>query len=209
MDAAEFTTTVREECDRELSRLGSEKALVAATAARLEDERVLGSAADAEQRAIETFEEWSATEADDEAQAAFERVLERERDHLDRIAERLEERPEPEVDELHAHLRGLDDTVERVAAGIVARSMVASRSLLQTINYFVNESDESTAELFRELRAETDEQVESGARLLAELCTEDAQWERAETAAVETVRIAYEAYADTLEGMGIDPRPVC
>ncbi len=211
MNETEFIETVRGACDQELSRLGSEKALVASTAAQLDDEHVLESAARAERRAIDTFEGWATTEDDTEAQAAFERVLGQERDHLDRIAERLEGTPaaETEADDLHEYLRGLDDAVERVAAGMVARSLVASKSLLQTINYFINESDESTADLFREVRAETDEQVESGARLLADLCTEDAQWDRAERAAVETIELAYEEYADALEGMGIDPKPVC
>ncbi|WP_254536893.1 rubrerythrin family protein [Halomarina litorea] len=209
MNEEEFTATVREECAQELDRLGSEKALVATTAAQLEDDRVLESAAQAEQRAIETFEQWSTTEANTEAQTTFERILGQEQDHYDRIAEHLETVSEADEDELHEYLRGLDDAIERVAAGVVARGMVSSRSLLQTINYFVNESDEATADLFRDIRAETDEQVESGARLLADLCAEDAQWERAQTAAVQTIQLAYEEYAESLEGMGIDPKPVC
>lgn len=209
MNAAEFTATLREECDRELDRLGSEKALIATTAAQLEDERVLESAARAERRAIQTFEGWSTTESDAEARATFERILGQERDHFDRIDAHLDGTPEAEEDALHTYLRDLDDAIERVAAGVVARSMVASRSLLQTINYFINESDESTADLFREIRRETDEQVESGADLLDDLCTDDDQWERARAAAVQTIQIAYEEYAESLEGMGIDPKPVC
>ncbi|WP_254546378.1 rubrerythrin family protein [Halomarina pelagica] len=211
MDADEFTATVREECERELDRLGSEKALVAATAARLDREHVLASAARAELRAVETFESWAASESAEAARAAFVDAAEREREHADRVVALLDEdvEPDPDADPLHEYLRGLDSTAERVAAGMVGRPMVTDRTLLQTINFFVNESDERTADRFRELRGETREMVEEGARLLEEVCEGDDDWERAEEAAVEVVERAYEEYAETLEGMGVDPRPVC
>lgn len=210
MEPQSFVASLRETHGTELDRLGSEKALVAATDAQLDRERVLAAAAAAELRAAETFERWAADESDADARAAFERVADAERDHADRIRERADGAADlPATDALHDYLRGLDDTVERVAAGMVARPMVASRSLLQTINFFVNESEEPTADLFRELRAETDELVESGADLLADRCAGDADRERAREAADEAIERAYEEYADSLEGMGIDPKPVC
>jgi hypothetical protein len=218
MDATEFTATVRERRGTELDRLGSEKALVAATSARLDAEHVLAAATETEARAVETFEAWASDARPDAAgdadpRAAFERVADAEREHYERIVERLDD-PDavdasPDADAVHAFLRDLDDPVERVAAGMVARPMVASRSLLQTINFFVNEADESSAATFREIRAETDAMVDEGADLLESLCTTDEEWTRAEEAASETVARAYEAYAETLDGMGIDPKPVC
>jgi hypothetical protein len=211
-DAEGFLDAVREECATELDRLGSEKALIATTAAHLERERVLGTALAAELRAAETFETWADEEADDRARALFERVAATERTHADRVRELGDpESLEPDTapDALHEQLRGLEGTVERVAAGAVARPLVASRSLLQVVNFFVNEADSAGAGTFRELRAETDELPPEGAALLAELCADDGDWERALTAATDAVTAAYREYADTLEGMGVDPKPVC
>jgi hypothetical protein len=211
-DADGFPEAVREECATELDRLGSEKALIATTAARLERERVLETALAAELRAAETFEGWAADETDDRARALFERVAATERAHADRVRELGDlEAPdtEPEPDALHGRLRGLEGSVERVAAGAVARPLVASRSLLQVVNFFVNEADNAAAGTFRELRTETDELPPEGAALLGELCTDASDWERALTAATDAVTAAYREYADTLEGMGVDPKPVC
>lgn len=208
----EFLAAVREECATELDRLGSEKALIATTAARLEPERVLGTALAAELRAAETFDAWADDETDDRARALFERVAATEREHADRVRELgdLEEpAPHPGPDALHEQLRGLDGTVERVAAGAVARPLVASRSLLQVVNFFVNEADSASAATFRGLRAETDQLPPEGAALVAELCADDGDWKRALMAAVDAVEAAYREYADTLEGMGVDPKPVC
>lgn len=218
MDASEFTATVREERATELDRLGSEKALVAATDARLDADRVLASAARTERRAAETFDRWAESAATDEVRDAFERVADRERAHHDRIAEHVDGTEDADAvdadaaadpDALHAYLRELDDSVERVAAGMVARPLVASRSLLQTINFFVNEADESAAATFREIRSETDAMADDGAELLESICGSDDDWERAERAALETVDRAYREYADSLENLGIDPKPVC
>ncbi|MFC6836878.1 rubrerythrin family protein [Halomarina ordinaria] len=209
MDPDTFVSTVRAECATELDRLGSEKALVATTAAHLDREHVLTAAARAERRAATTFETWAEREDEAAAREAFERVADRERQHAARVEDHLDGEVEATADALHEHLRGCDSTVERAAAGMVGRSLVTDRTFLQTINFFVNESDEAAANLFRELRSETDEQVEDGAALLDDLCGRDEDWERAREAAVAVVELAYEEYADALEGMGIDPRPVC
>lgn len=95
-----------------------------------------------------------------------------------------------------------------MAAGLVARPLVASRSLLEVINFFVNEGDADAAAVFRELRAETDEQVVAGGEVLATVCPDDDR-EWALDAAEAAVDAAYDEYAETLEGFGIDPKPVC
>ena len=212
MDGDTLVETVRDRTATELDRLGSEKALVATTAAKLDREHVLAATLAAERRAAATFEAWSDDEADADARAAFERVAATERDHAERVAALLDDPAvdvDPAPDPLHAHLRGLDATPERVAAGLVARPLVSSRSLLQVINFFVNEADEAAADTVREFRAETDALVDDGAALLETCCTDADDWERAVDAAAEAVRIAYDEYAETLRGMGVDPAPVC
>lgn len=210
MDSSEFIEAVRADNETALDRLGSEKALVATTRAALDRETVLETAAAAEARAAVTFEEWADDEADDEARAAFAETADSERDHSEQVSALGEmDAGDPSPDALHDYLRGLDDTAARVGAGLVARPLVASRSLLQVINFFVNEGDNAAAETFRDLRAETDEQVEAGAALLEQVSESDDDWERAAMAASEAIDAAYAEYADSLDSLGIDPKPVC
>lgn len=116
------------------------------------------------------------------------------------------------ADPVYDYLGRLEGTVERVAAGLVGRPLVDSRTFLQVVNFFLNEGDTGKTELFREIRGEIDDLVEEGATLLNGVSDTDrdtGDWERAREAADETIRLAYREYADTLEGMGLDPKPVC
>lgn len=217
MDASTVLDAVREACATELDRLRSDKALIALTEAELETERVLVEAARAELRAHETFGAWADDEPHDAAREAFEAVAETEREHADRILENLHDEdaadavsdPGPDPDALHEYLRGLDDSAERVGAGLVGRPLVASASLLQCINFFENEADPTTANLFRDLRSDTDDLPDRGVALLETVCETDDDLERARDAATGAVETAYREYVDSLEGMGIDPKPVC
>ncbi|MFC7172975.1 hypothetical protein ACFQL0_05665 [Haloplanus litoreus] len=89
MDGDTLVETVTGDRATELDRLGSEKSLVATTAARLDRASVLAAADAAERRAAETFAAWAADESDDAARAAFERVAAQERDHAERVADLL------------------------------------------------------------------------------------------------------------------------
>lgn len=212
MDATAFLEAVREENATPLDRLGSERALVATTAASIDRRTVLETSVAAEARAAATFEAWADDEDDDTVRGAFADAAALEREHL----ERVESLPETgtfdrdvEPDALHAHLRGLDATVDRVGAGLVGRPLVASRTLLQVINFFVNEGDSRAADRFRELRAETDEQATTGAELVLDRWEDRQARERAQAAAGHAITVAYEEYADRLSEMGVDPKPVC
>ncbi|PSQ42362.1 hypothetical protein BRD14_04735 [Halobacteriales archaeon SW_5_68_122] len=207
MDGADFVETVRESNATALDRLGSDKALIATTNAALGRERVLEAAAAAEARAAVTFESWADNEADDRTREAFREAAARERDHHERVvALGVEGAADPPPDALHEYLRGLADTGERAAAGLVGRPLVASRSLLQVINFFVNEGDRTAAETFRDLRAETDDRVAAGGDVVAAVCEGEAP---AEAAASQAIEAAYGEHVDSLEALGIDPKPVC
>ena len=222
MDATSFTDAVAAANETELDRLGSQQALVALTDADLDAGTVLRAAAESERTAGETFAGWADTESDAAARETFSRIAERERDHFERVVDELREfesgassedaaadyEPSGEADPMHDYLRGLDDAVER-AAGLVGRSLVGYRTQLQLVNFFVNEADERRAELFRELREETRAGADAGVDLLADRCGSDRDWERAQDTATRTIRVAYEDYAETLEAMGLDPRPIC
>lgn len=210
MDGSTFVETVQRSKATQIERLGKEKALVATTNASLERAAVLTAAAHAEARARDTFETWATDESNERAREAFETVAATERDHYERVVEMLDSEPSPpEPDPLHRYLRGLDSTVERVGAGLVGRPLAAERTLLQVVNFFLNEADNPGADTFRTIRSETAATVDTGAEVLEAVCDDDADWVLAQQAAEGAIQTAYDEYAETLEGLGIDPKPVC
>ncbi|ESP88575.1 hypothetical protein [Candidatus Halobonum tyrrellensis] len=225
MDAATFRDRLETEKATELDRLGSNKSLVALTDAALEAGVVLRAAADSEHAAHVTFSGWAADadgggDADgsgDGARDLFAWVADREATHRDRVVDSLaalddgaDYEPSDGGDggPMHAYLRERADPIERVAAGLVGRPLVSVRSHVQVVSFFVNEADETRADLFRELRAETEEELDRGLAYLDDHCEGD-DWERARMVAEYTVQLAYDDYADALGRLGIDVKPVC
>lgn len=210
MNGEELVAAVREAKGTELDRLGSEKALVAETAATLDPDAVLGTTAASAARAAGTFEAWADDESDERVREAFADAAQRERGHYESIVAAMVGEPGgSDVDTLHEHLRSLDRTVERVAAGLVGQPLVTSRTLLQVVNFFVNEGDTARTEQFRDIRAETDDLLEAGITVLEEVCVTDEDWTHARESAEEAIAVAYREYASILDEMGLDPKPVC
>lgn len=210
MDAEQFLETIREERATELDRLGSEKSLIAETGAILDPATVLRTAAAGERRAQKTFEQWAADERDEAVSQVFEAIAEREREHYELVMTDLDDKSvTADVDALHEHLRDLDGTVERLAAGMVGRPLVSARTLLQMVNFFINEADTANADRFRELRRDTETIPPEGAKLLVKHCKTDCAWNIARESATQAIDVTYEEYAETLLEMGVDPKPVC
>ena len=210
MDAAGFRDAVESAAQTELDRLGSSKLLVGLTDADLSEEAVLRVAADSEAAAAQVFEEWADDASTAELTEAFASVAATERNHLDRVLAELDEYEPSGTGAMHDHLRQQEEAAERVAAGFVGRGLVAQRTHTQIISFFVNEADERLADLFRELKSDTDDQIDQGATLLVDLADGDEDvWESGKSAAVSTIHVAYEEYANSLEDMGINPKSVC
>lgn len=228
MGGQSLVERVREERATELGRVGSDKYLVAATGADLSIGPVLRAMAQSAATGREVFGDWAdeadadgtdAGESDGdgtaEAAAAFARAAETERDHYDRIAAELrdraddDERPAPEDGPVREALEEAAETPERIGAGLIGRSLVADRTHLQAVNFFVNEGDRDRADLFRDLRSDHADRVDDAAALLERACESDEDWDRAAAAAERVVEAAYREYADALESMGLDPKPVC
>jgi hypothetical protein len=210
MDGDTFRESVEESKATQLDRLGSSKLLVALTEARIERERVLEVAAHSEHAARETFRAWAADEPHDGARAAFEAVAEQEDTHLERVLAALgADLDLADGGPMHAYLRGREDTIERVASGMVGRPLVSLRTHTQIIGFFVNEADESTADLFRDLKSETADVIDDGILLLDDLCEDEDDWERAGMVAEYVIQVAYDDYADSLTGMGLGVKDVC
>ena len=210
MDGEAFVSELEAAKATELDRLGSSKLLVALTEANLDEERVLQVAAASEHAAAETFHGWAADEPDDGAREAFSDVAAQEDDHEARVVAHLDGfEPPTAPGPMHAYLRGREDTVERIATGMVARPLVSRRTHNQVIGFFVNEADREMADLFRELKADTQAVIETGTTLLAARCDDEDDWERARATAEYLIQVAYDDYADGLAEMGLDPKPIC
>jgi hypothetical protein len=209
MDAEEFTDAVRTTTETELSRLGSSKSLYAATGGEMEPAAVLRAAATAEHHAAETFAGWADAETDSDAASAWTEAADEEREHYETVLAELDGDHDPgAVPAVHERLRAAGDTVER-AGGFVGRVLASDASKGQMIGFFTGQADPTTASLFRELRADLDAQLDRGQDVLAAVCEDEADWERAETAAVAAIEAAYGEYVDSLESMGVNPKPVC
>ena len=209
MDADELVETVRKERETALSRLGSSKSLYAATRGEMEAGAVLEAAANAEYDAHETFSTWADDEDHDAAREAFETTAAEEHDHYERVLEHLDEfDPALDPSAMQEVLRGYDDTVSR-AGGFLGRVLATEKSKSQMTGFFVGQADPQTAQLFRELKADVDEQLKRATALLSEVCDSEEDWKRAEEAAGETIGAAYEEYTESLESMGVNPKPVC
>ena len=210
MNADDLRTGVETANETELGRLGSSKLLLALTDAELDRESVLRAAAASEVAARETFSAWAADEPHDVAADLFADIADQEQRHYERVVDLLGEDVEsPGRGPMHAYLREREGTAQRLAGGLLGRTLVSDRTHLQVINFFINEADEATADVFRDLRTETREAQDQGLALLDSVCATDEDWETAETVANYVIQLAYDDYADVLAGMGVDPKPIC
>jgi len=211
MSADDFADGVRDRNETALSRLGSSKSLYADTEGEMEAEAVLRAAATAEHHAAETYRGWANDAADDRAREAWATTAAEEEAHHEQVTARLDGDHDPGEEStpaIQAYLRGLSDPVERVGA-FVGRTVAADRSKEQLTGFFVGQADPQTADAVRDMRSDLDAQLERGLELLDALCEDEGDWERAAAAADEAVQTAYEEYTETLEKMGINPKPVC
>ena len=208
MTSEEFADRIREDNRTALSRLGSSKALYADTGGEIERDTVLRATAQAERAAWETYESWS--ESDDaEAAEAFADTAAEERTHYETVADLLGEDVEvSEVPAIQRFLREREDTVSR-AGGFLGRTLAAEKSKDQLVGFFVGQADPSTTSEIREMNADLDDQRDRALALLDAVCEDDDDWDRAAEAASGAIQAAYEEYTDRLEGMGVNPKPVC
>lgn len=210
MDAEQFVETVRDDNETALSRLGSSKSLYAATGGEMDSETVYRAAADAEHAAHETFAAW-ADELDGDAGDLFADVADTERQHYETVAGKLDDHDPGSVPGVQEFLReGVDerDVVARLG-GFVGRTLASEKSKEQMTGFFTGQADPQTAQLFRDLKGDLDEQRERALAVLADRCESDEDWERAHDAAGGAIQAAYEEYTESLESMGVNPKPVC
>jgi hypothetical protein len=209
MDDAALLESVRTGMEMELNRLGSEKSLLAATEARLEPDPVLVTAAASLRTARDTLAAWADDATDDAAAEALATTAETLAEAVDRVTAELAGDGD-DIAAVDAPFLSLDaeGDIERLAAGTIGVPLVLDCLFLQAVSFFVNEADSGRADLFRDLRADTDAMLATGQSALEECCDGD-DWDRAESAATAVVETAYDDYVTRLEAMGFDPKPIC
>ena len=200
MDAADTIAAVEDATTTERSRIGSDKALIAATGANLAADAVWRAAATREAGIADVLETWAA-ETDGAVADTFERAGTAANERADRI-----DAAPGDPDALSAHLDTVEGTAARIGAGLVAPALVLDRFYLQVVSFFVNEADEASADIVRELRSSASD-LEPAREALGAL--DETERGTARDAAVEAVGVAYGEYASALEAMGLDPKPVC
>ncbi|MFB6178645.1 MAG: rubrerythrin family protein [Halorientalis sp.] len=207
MNAEEFVETVRAETKTELSRLGSSKSLYADTEGEMDEQPVLGAVADLVQYATETFETW-AEEESGPAGELFADLAETVGEQYGTVAGKHGDHEPGAEPAMETYLQGLETTTERVGA-TVGWAMVVEQKIGQAVGFFVGQASPQTASTFREVRGAVDDAIDAGVETLTAVCDGDDDWDLARGAAVVTIEEAYDEYVETLEALGVNPKPVC
>ena len=212
MNGRDFVEGIRDDEATALARLGSDKYLLAVTDADLTTEGVMRTVAAAAASGRETFAAWADEERDAAAATfaaaeTFAAAAETERDHYERVVADLDGDVAP-AGAVHEALAAATGTADRAGA-LVGRGLVADRTRLQVVSFFVNEADGKRADLARELRSDATDQVDAGADLLDAVCADETDWESARETARDVVTAAYDEHVDGCERLGLDPKPVC
>ena len=193
MDADDFVTTLREDNRTALSRLGSSKALYALTEGEMEPAAVERAVATLATGASDQFGAWDGELFSEAARAATE--------HREAVA------PDAEPADTFALTDALgepDTEAERLGA-FVGWTLVAETLTDQCTGFFTGQADPMTASTFREYSGTIDALRERALDRLADVDDRDA----AAAAATAVIQAAYDEYVETLEALGVNPKPVC
>jgi hypothetical protein len=207
MNAADFLDRVRQEQQTELSRLGSSKSLYADTEGEMAEDPVLAAVADVFYHADATFEDW-ADGTDGAPGDLFSDAAAMVGEQYGTVAgERGSHEPDAPAP-IDEHLRGLDTTPERVA-GSLGWALVVENKASQAVGFFVGQAAPGTASTVRDVRDAVDAVVDDAVDALVAVCDTEDDEDLAHQAAVDTIQAAYDDYFDTLEALGVNPKPVC
>ncbi len=204
MDRSDFVDRLETEMRTELSRLGSSKSLYADTVGEMDPEPVLTAAADAASHAAETFEMW----ADETGHEVFANAASRERDHYEEILDELGEYEQGDPPAVATSLRDTERTPKRLGA-LVGWSLVMERKTTQTSGFFTGQAQPGTASTFRSFGDDYEVSREEALDTLETVSECDEDWDEALEAATCVIDAAYDEYFDTLEELGMNPKPVC
>jgi hypothetical protein len=104
-------------------------------------------------------------------------------------------------------LRGVEGTVARLGA-LVGWALTATKNTDQLVGYFVGQADPQTSGTFRDISGEREDYVADATSGLGSVAADDDR-AAALAAAGEAIQADYDAYVETLESLGVNPKPVC
>jgi hypothetical protein len=197
MSESDIVERVESDVQTELSRLGSSKSLYAATAGDLDDDSVLAAFCDGLSHAARRVGDW----ADIDSSGPWADATERLEAAAATVAEELDGHETGEVPAGMAALPAVDDSDDRAGA-LLGWALVTERTVTQVTGYFTGQADPTTASLIREFGDDVEAVRDAAADTIAD---EDA----AVDAATAVVESAYDAYFETLEELGVNPKPIC
>lgn len=200
MDSAELLDTIEQEVQTELSRLGSSKSLYADTDGDMDAEPVLRAAADSAATAAETFEGWDGE--------VFADAAERVRGHHDETVAELDEYEAGDPPAVVTALGEAENVIERLGA-TVGWTLVVERKSTQSSGYFTGQAQPGTASTFRSFGDDYEAIRQAALDALDEACDSEEEYEPAKDAATAVIEAAYDEYFETLESLGMNPKPVC
>lgn len=200
MTAADLIDAVSDDQRTELSRLGSSKTLYADTRGEMEPDVVMAAAAAREAAAEATFSAW----ADDSDGDVADLFADAAAGAGDRLAG-LDADPADRDCAMDDTLDGLETTAERLG-GLVGWTLVDKKVKEQLTGFFTGQADPQTASTFRSAGGDVEALRDDGADVLDATCGD---WDAAEVAAIDVVSAAYDDYFETLEELGVNPKPVC
>ena len=204
MDVTSLVDTVQEQNRTELSRLGSSKSLYADTEGEMEPDAVLAAVGDMVYFAADTVETW----ATDDVAGAFETAAAQERDHYDAV---VSEHGDHEPGSAPPAVETMDDAesdCDRLGA-LVGWTLVAEQKASQCTGFFTGQAKPGTASTFRGFGDDYEAVREGALDALETVCDDEDDLTTATEAATSVVQAAYDDYFETLEALGVNPKPVC
>ncbi len=219
MDAAAFVEQLGAANQEILDRLAPAETLVAESGGDLRLDHLLKIALKNEIEATELAARWLVTTDDVDVKLAFARQSGDEAKHYRLIVTHLQELGVDlsGFDPLSAgfgplfnYLDGLEDTVERVAAGQFTREAIAVVKNQQFIDWCEANGHHTTATLYRDI-IQPDEAYHHllGREILLRLATTPEAQERARQTATRTLELAEELQHLALTKMGLHHAPGC
>lgn len=198
------TQSVQAACGTQLDRLSGDKVLLAATGATLEREVVVGALRRGLREAADWGETW-AMEADDTVAPILQDAAEGFQAADDTLAGGGDPLAGPT---LLAH-GDPESGLARSGACGVAAPLVLDGLGLQGVSFFVNEADTARADRCRAVRDTLAETRETVTTALESVSEDEADREAVTRGAIAAVEATYARYVETLEEMGLNPKPIC
>jgi len=151
--------------------------------------------------ARKTYTMWAFSETHGEASELFARAADRQQKHAELCRYHLpSDPPSGPSNAMFQFVRDRDSTTERLAAGVVARSLVTGRSCRGIRDVYATADREAVTEVLTEIEQDLDEFGARGVDLLERICETRADLRTARETAAETIRIAHEGLERIDEG---------